>query len=91
MLADLSGKIDINVLSDDLLFTDLILGLDFFTANDISLVMHPNKELLEERLKLFSEVVSAEVANDWSKDFFLSNIETDFDQETTDKLTFLIS
>lgn len=55
-LPGITAKVDLNVLRDEALSTDLILGLNFFALNNISLTLNLNKKFAEERLQLFKEV-----------------------------------
>ncbi|XP_036146891.1 uncharacterized protein LOC118646976 [Monomorium pharaonis] len=62
-LSRLKAKVSLNVLNEDTLATDLILGLDFFYENSITFQLCPKVKQAEDRLKLFSEVVLAETDN----------------------------
>lgn len=61
-LPDLLVEVDFNILSNESFSTSLILGLDFFTANNVSFILNPRRDM-EERVKLFSKIASAECAN----------------------------
>lgn len=61
--------------------TDLIIDLDFFSINYISLLFKSEKQHVNEKLKLFMEIASAECANNLPEDLnsILTAIEIDFD------------
>lgn len=70
----------------------LILGCDFLSLNDISVLININNKKLKERVQLFSEIASIDVI-DYPKDKIsdvVSDINIDFDGSVKNQLTKVI-
>lgn len=61
--------------------------------NNITAIVQCNEESAEDRLKLFSEVASVECAEKPPENLgnIISNVDTDFDEKTQNKLVSVIS
>lgn len=82
-LPHLNGDITLNVLNKEIGNSDLILGRDYISENNIIMVYYPTNKKMDERIKLFKEMAFA-VINEDSQTKEVSpymNIKTDFGSE----------
>lgn len=59
------GNISLLVFQNESHFVDLIIGRDFISDNDIAIYYHPSSKKTNDKLKLFNEVASAELLEDF--------------------------
>lgn len=88
VLPDFKANIDLHVLENDSFSLDLIIGRDFFKNNFISVLYNPSGENLQNKIRLFQEIASAEIVGEVTQDLEteLSNIDIDFDSDTLKQL-----
>lgn len=88
VLPNFVSNIELHILEDDTCSLDLIIGRDFVKNNSITVLYNPSGENLENKILLFQEVVSSEIAINKSKDLksILSSVETDFGSKANDLL-----
>jgi len=60
----LKGNITLNILQKEIEHTDLILGRDFISENDIMMIYYPTNKKIDEKILLFNEMVFAVITED---------------------------
>lgn len=84
-LPNLLTPIDLHVLRDNASSADMIFGRDFLAEHEISVLIKKDKNETDNKIKLFSEIASAEVIDDSLKDY-LSDLEIDFNPSVKKEL-----
>lgn len=84
----INAKVLFHILKDNSFSAQIILGRDFLLNNEISCLFKYTKEKENERLKLFSEVASADVldTNPNALKNLLEEIDIDFDENVKKQL-----
>ncbi|XP_077258588.1 uncharacterized protein LOC143895393 [Temnothorax americanus] len=87
-LPEFSASIELNVLLNDCLTMDLIIGMDFIKKHKIKIMYNPTSDNPENKLRLFNEIAFADVIPEPPKKLEekLSSIETDFDDGVKQRL-----
>lgn len=88
----LNGSITLNVLKKEMGHTDLILGRDFISDNDIMMVYYPTNKKVDERIKLFNEMAYAVITSDTqaSETSPYTDIKTDFGLDVDRKVSKIL-
>lgn len=93
-LPQFKGNITLNVLEKEITQTELILGRDFISENNIMLFYHPTNKILEKRLNMFNEMAFAAVIEDVSQSHInslYSDIKIDFGLNTDQKVINILN
>lgn len=88
------GNVTLNVLEKEITQTEIILGRDFISENNIMLFYHPTNKILEKRLNMFNEMAFAadiEYVSQTHKNSLYSDLKTDFGLDTDQKVINILN
>ena len=89
MLLETSTQVTFQIIDNDNWSTYLVLGTDFLSQNDLTLIFKPTDRKSEDNLKLINKVAWADIIEEDDFPIVLTEVKTDFGHDV-DKRTYNI-